>query len=167
MIAQLKAAATRPAGLEGPAGIEAPAAKVNFADALKSSLDQVNNSQVKADQMGQSFAMGDDKVSLSDVMISMQKANISFQASVQVRNKLSPEEGRCRRLGSFYPFGLKTSVTVSELLPPLGPWSSLTGQQLDDFEAAVDAVAVGRWTQARGLFERFPETDGYSRSPRT
>ena len=32
--------------------------------------------------------MGDDKTSLSDVMISMQKANISFQATVQVRNKL-------------------------------------------------------------------------------
>ena len=38
--------------------------------------------------MGQAFAMGDDKVSLSDVMISMQKASINFQATVQVRNKL-------------------------------------------------------------------------------
>jgi len=80
--------------------------------------------------------------------------------AVQVRHKLSPEEGRCRRLGSFYPVGMKTSVAVSELFPPLGPWSSLTAQQLDDFEAAVNAFAVGRWTQARGLFERLPETDG-------
>ncbi|MES2934461.1 MAG: flagellar hook-basal body complex protein FliE, partial [Pseudomonadota bacterium] len=30
----------------------------------------------------------DDSVNLSDVMISMQKASISFQATVQVRNKL-------------------------------------------------------------------------------
>lgn len=88
MIEQLKSAATRPAGLEGQVNGEAPAAKVNFADALKSSLDQVSNAQNKSEQLGQSFAAGDDKVSLSDVMISMQKANISFQASVQVRNKL-------------------------------------------------------------------------------
>jgi flagellar hook-basal body complex protein FliE len=91
MMAQLKAAATRhaEAAPAGAAGIgEAPAAKVSFSDALKSSLEQVSNSQIKADEMGKSFAMGDDKVSLSDVMISMQKANIGFQATVQVRNKL-------------------------------------------------------------------------------
>ncbi len=88
MIEQLKAAATRPAGVGAVSNAETPAAKVNFADALKSSLDQVSNAQNKAEHQGERFAMGDDKVSLSDVMISMQKANISFQASVQVRNKL-------------------------------------------------------------------------------
>jgi flagellar hook-basal body complex protein FliE len=38
--------------------------------------------------MGQKFASGDDSVSLSDTIIAMQKANITFQATVQVRNKL-------------------------------------------------------------------------------
>ena len=90
MIAQLKAAATRPStDAKAPMGIgEVPAAKVNFSDALKSSLEQVSGSQIKAEEMGKSFAAGDDKVSLSDVMISMQKASIGFQATVQVRNKL-------------------------------------------------------------------------------
>ena len=90
MIAQLKAAATRPGGdVAAPAGVgEAPAGKVNFADALKNSLDQVSDSQLKADELGKAFTTGDDKVSLSDVMISMQKASIGFQATVQVRNKL-------------------------------------------------------------------------------
>ncbi len=90
MIAQLKAAATKPTGAAlAPAGVgEASATKVNFSDALKSSLEQVSSSQIKADEMGKSFAMGDDKVNLSDVMISMQKASINFQATVQVRNKL-------------------------------------------------------------------------------
>lgn len=32
--------------------------------------------------------MGDDSVSLSDVMVASQKAGIQFQATVQVRNKL-------------------------------------------------------------------------------
>ncbi len=61
---------------------------VDFAAALRSSLDSVNSSQSKAEEMGKSFALGDDSVGLSDVMIAGQKASISFQATVQVRNKL-------------------------------------------------------------------------------
>jgi flagellar hook-basal body complex protein FliE len=38
--------------------------------------------------MATRFEMGDPKVDLSQVMISQQKANISFQAVSQVRNKL-------------------------------------------------------------------------------
>lgn len=88
MMAQLKAAATRPdaSPLAAPGATAAP--KADFAQALKNSLSQVSAAQDQADQMGQKFAMGDDTVSLSDTMIAMQKANIGFQAAVQVRNKL-------------------------------------------------------------------------------
>jgi flagellar hook-basal body complex protein FliE len=90
MMAQLKAAATKPTGAPvAPVGMgETPAAKVNFSDALKSSLEQVSGAQLKSEELGHKFAMGDDSVSLSDVMISMQKASIGFQATVQVRNKM-------------------------------------------------------------------------------
>ncbi|MCU6435385.1 flagellar hook-basal body complex protein FliE [Undibacterium sp. Jales W-56] len=91
MVAQLKAAAARmessvPTATAG-IGTAAPA-KLDFADALKASLDQVNSVQMTSQELGKKFALGDDKVSLSDVMISMQKANITFQTTVQVRNKL-------------------------------------------------------------------------------
>jgi len=94
MLAQLKAAAQRPQAealtalnVSGtkPAG---NTSKVDFSNALKASLDQVNQVQKSAEQLGKNFAMGDDSVSLSDVMIANQKANISFQATIQVRNKL-------------------------------------------------------------------------------
>ncbi|MBC3876963.1 flagellar hook-basal body complex protein FliE [Undibacterium sp. FT79W] len=90
MVAQLKATAAK---MEAGSGIsrteESDAPKrIDFADALKASLDQVNKVQLTSQQLGEKFALGDDKVSLSDVMISMQKANISFQTTVQVRNKL-------------------------------------------------------------------------------
>lgn len=90
MVAQLKAAGARMEanGLEGIAPGTQPAGKLDFADALKASLDQVNRAQSSSQQLGEKFALGDDKVSLSDVMISMQKANISFQTTIQVRNKL-------------------------------------------------------------------------------
>lgn len=102
MMAQLKAAAQKPAaapsmGANGINGLSNPfkgvdagesSSKVSFSDALKASLQNVSNTQIQAEQMGQRFAAGDDSVSLSDTMISMQKASISFQATVQVRNKL-------------------------------------------------------------------------------
>jgi flagellar hook-basal body complex protein FliE len=89
MLTQLRAAAVRPQGVDGPVKAEASTTgQVNFADVLKTTLDQINSAQQKSQQLGQSFAMGDDKVSLSDVMISMQKSSIAFQATVQVRNKL-------------------------------------------------------------------------------
>jgi flagellar hook-basal body complex protein FliE len=101
MMAQLKAAATKPAapslGTGGPGGlggignaaaVNEGASKVSFSDALKNSLEQVSNSQKAAEDLGKRFAMGDDSVSLSDTMIAMQKSSIAFQATVQVRNKL-------------------------------------------------------------------------------
>ncbi|MGN6703000.1 MAG: flagellar hook-basal body complex protein FliE, partial [Burkholderiaceae bacterium] len=88
MVAQLKAAAARAHPGIAPAQADKTAARPDFAQALKSSLDQVNGMQQHADQLGQRFALGDDSVNLSDMMISMQKANIALQATVQVRNKL-------------------------------------------------------------------------------
>ena len=98
MMAQLKAAATKPAapslapgtlgGIGGASAVNEGPSKVSFSDALKNSLEQVSNSQKHAEELGQKFAMGDDSVSLSDTMIAMQKSTIAFQATVQVRNKL-------------------------------------------------------------------------------
>jgi len=95
MMEQLKAAATKPAasplapvGLGEGAAKPGGVAKLDFADALKTSLQQVSNTQKTAEELGQRFAMGDDTVSLSDTMIAMQKSSIAFQGTVQVRNKL-------------------------------------------------------------------------------
>lgn len=92
MVEQLRAAAAKAEGPQGAVGISKAdiggTGKVDFASALKNSLDQVNGAQVKAEQLGQRFSMGDDSVNLSDVMIAGQKANIAFQATIQVRNKL-------------------------------------------------------------------------------
>jgi flagellar hook-basal body complex protein FliE len=86
LLSQMRAAM---AAAQGQAP-QSPAAtgSVGFADVLKSSLDSVNQAQHQAEDMQKAFVMGDDKVSLSDTMIAMQKANISFQAAVQVRNKV-------------------------------------------------------------------------------
>jgi flagellar hook-basal body complex protein FliE len=67
---------------------EASPGKDDFASVLKTSLTEVNRAQNEAAQASKSFTVGDPNTNLQDVMISMQKANISFQQAVQVRNKL-------------------------------------------------------------------------------
>jgi flagellar hook-basal body complex protein FliE len=61
---------------------------VDFSSVFKDQLNQLNQSQVNAQQLGQRFTLGDDSVGLSDVMISSQKVGIAMQTAVQVRNKL-------------------------------------------------------------------------------
>lgn len=65
-----------------------PTKKVDFANALKSALDGVNELQVKSEQLAAQFELGNDDVQLSDVMISMAKANVALQVTIQARNRV-------------------------------------------------------------------------------
>ncbi len=60
----------------------------DFAQVLKSSLDQVNQTKQQADKMAESFVAGDSNQNLHEVMAALQTASLSFQEMVQVRNKL-------------------------------------------------------------------------------
>lgn len=88
MLAQLRAAGAQASGAARETGQVDGSRGPSFADVLKSNLDGVNSAQQNAEALGRRFSLGDDSVNLSDVMIATQKANISFQATVQVRNKL-------------------------------------------------------------------------------
>jgi flagellar hook-basal body complex protein FliE len=61
---------------------------VDFSAVLKNSLDQVNNTQQRAVKLAQDFELGAPEANLTEAMITMQKASISFQYALQVRNKL-------------------------------------------------------------------------------
>ncbi|SAL63131.1 flagellar hook-basal body complex protein FliE [Caballeronia humi] len=60
----------------------------SFADALKSSIDKISDNQNKALGEAHAFEVGAPNVSLNDVMVDMQKANVGLQFGLQVRNKL-------------------------------------------------------------------------------
>jgi len=51
-------------------------------------VDEVNNTQMDARQLSRQFEAGNSEVNLQDVVLSLQKASLSFQTMVQVRNKL-------------------------------------------------------------------------------
>ncbi len=61
----------------------------DFASLLKQSIDSVNATQQTAMKMSSDFETGESDASLAEVMVSLQKASVSFQAMVQVRNKLT------------------------------------------------------------------------------
>ncbi len=73
----------------GAAAQPAAAAQgADFASLLQSSVNQVNSTQSTAKTMSEAFAKGDPSVDLTEVMVAVQKASVSFQAMTQVRNKL-------------------------------------------------------------------------------
>jgi len=67
------------------AGRTEPAA--NFGDSIKEAVSNVNESQQTADKLATKLAAG-DAVEVHQAMIAMQKASMSFQFTLQVRNKI-------------------------------------------------------------------------------
>ena len=65
---------------------EAPS--VNFSDLMKQTINQVNETQLQANSMKEAFELGIGEQNLAEVMVAVQKSNISFQSMMQVRNKL-------------------------------------------------------------------------------
>lgn len=66
----------------------APPAATGFGDMLKESLDAVNEAQQTASELRVGFETGTGDATLAEVMIAAQKANLSFRAVAEVRNKL-------------------------------------------------------------------------------
>ena len=87
MLSLLRATAAQAGGRSGEAQTAA-AGGTDFAQVLKNTIEQVNQTQQQAEDMAAKFAAGDGNANLHEVMISLQKANLSFQEMVQARNKL-------------------------------------------------------------------------------
>jgi flagellar hook-basal body complex protein FliE len=88
VLSELRSTAQTAGARPAQAGQAGAAGGVDFGQALKSALDQVNQAQQQAQQIAQDFSAGNPTVNLQDVMVNLQKANLSFQQMVQVRNRL-------------------------------------------------------------------------------
>lgn len=83
---RVMAAAAEGRAAGGPTPGEASGA--DFGDMLKASIDQVNGAKQHAGNLTAAFQRGDPDVALSEVMVALQKASLSFDAMTEVRNKL-------------------------------------------------------------------------------
>ena len=60
----------------------------DFSQMLKQAIDNVNGLQQNTSDLRNRFEMGDEQVSLGEVMIAANKSSLAFEATVQVRNKM-------------------------------------------------------------------------------
>jgi len=58
-----------------------------FFDSVKNALDKVNDTDNKAGALSDAYDRGEE-VPLTEVVLSMQKASLAFEATLQVRNKV-------------------------------------------------------------------------------
>ena len=61
---------------------------VDFGAVLKAAVQEVSDAQNAAQAKAQAFQLGAKDMSLEEVMVSLQKANVAFQGMIAVRNKL-------------------------------------------------------------------------------
>lgn len=65
-----------------------PVNQNSFTDLFKQALEKVHANQQASGQLAKAFELGTAGVDLTQVMIASQKASVSTQALVQVRNKV-------------------------------------------------------------------------------
>jgi flagellar hook-basal body complex protein FliE len=71
-----------------PLAVKGPAQGEGFQAALTQALGKVSGAQLEAGRLQREVTLGNPTVSLEETMVQMQKAQIGFQAAVQVRNRL-------------------------------------------------------------------------------
>jgi flagellar hook-basal body complex protein FliE len=88
VLAQMRALQARTEGVaDAPAPLPgAPAS--DFANLLKSTVDNIASMQNQATSLADAYEAGDKSVDLTKVMLEVQKAGLAFRAMTEVRNKL-------------------------------------------------------------------------------
>ncbi len=82
---QTHAAQASGQGPDAAAGVGAPA--TDFSDLIRQAIGQTNAAQVNSQNTSEAFERG-EAVPLTDVVLKMQKASLSFETTLQVRNKV-------------------------------------------------------------------------------
>jgi flagellar hook-basal body complex protein FliE len=87
VLAEMRALQARATGMptDAPQSVAQPA---DFAQLMKSSVDQIATMQNQATALADAYETGDKSVDLTKVMLEVQKAGLAFKAMTEVRNKL-------------------------------------------------------------------------------
>jgi flagellar hook-basal body complex protein FliE len=74
----------------GTAAIDGSASSgTSFADLFNAALDRLDGAVSGADTKAQRFAAGSDDIPLSDVMVSLEQANLALQMAGNIRDKVT------------------------------------------------------------------------------
>ena len=81
-------AGLRPDGLPAGGAAGAQGVQGGFKAAMNNALQDVSRAQLEASRLQREVTLGNPNVSVEETMVAMQKAQIGFQATLQVRNRL-------------------------------------------------------------------------------
>ncbi len=84
---------------------------------------------------------------------------IDAETARVVRERIPATQARCRRVAVVQPYGMETSLEISELLPPEADYPELTDKHLQSYEKGLDAFLEGRWPEALELLHDVPARD--------
>ena len=85
---QMKVMSDMAAGNLNAASASPAADGVDFQSILTQAVREVNQAQNSAQAKVQQFSTGESNMTLEEVMVSLQKANLSLQGMIAVRNRL-------------------------------------------------------------------------------
>ena len=77
-----------------------------------------------------------------------------------VRRMMPPEQGRCRRLARVRPKGMDTPLIIHELLPPEVEGDKVSETVRLNYEASLEAILTGRWSEGIERLNAVPDDDG-------
>jgi flagellar hook-basal body complex protein FliE len=86
-IQSLASAATAPSAAQSIPDADSAAAP-SFSQALEGALNRVDGTVADANAAAKAFSAGDQNIPLSDVMVSLEQANLSLQLASGVRDKV-------------------------------------------------------------------------------
>jgi flagellar hook-basal body complex protein FliE len=84
LLNQIRAMSEQAEGLK----VESTHDGASFTSVFQDALNKVNDNQQVADDLKARFEKGDPNVSLAETMVATQKANLGFEATLRVRNKV-------------------------------------------------------------------------------
>lgn len=88
VLSQLRALQARSGEMAAPKVAPTEDASASFADTLGSAINSVNATQQSAKDISTQFVQGNKDVELADVMLALNKADVSFKTLAEVRNRM-------------------------------------------------------------------------------
>ena len=88
MIRELRANSAIAGGGQVEGAQPANTTGADFSATLNKAINAVNDAQMESGALKKAFEVGDPNVDLPQVMVASQKAKVSFEAMLEVRNKL-------------------------------------------------------------------------------
>lgn len=85
LLQQIRELSAQSASIQGANSNSAP--NTSFADAVAAGIKEVNTLQQSAAAKRDAYEAGEN-IPLTDVVIGMQKSSLSFEATLQIRNKV-------------------------------------------------------------------------------